>query len=406
MDYNTVQPMDRKMMREMNQNMLLNLIRRHAPISRTQLKKISGLSLATIVGITTVLIEQQLVVEVGVARSTGGRKAGLLEIYPEGGYVIGIDLREYQIVGVVLNLHGTIIYEETWPVALRDNAQQAIDIIAGGIEAFMLRSRVPRAKVIGLGCGVSGIVNARRGISIESWILNWHGVELGVPLRDHLGIPIFVDNAVNCLAWYEKLYGGGRTYRDFLLITLGRGLGLAAIMAGELFRGAQGQGAEFGHITFAVNGRRCECGNLGCLEAYVSDRGIFTTYHELCSSALEREVGEIGPDVSAIDYLFARTQKGDAQAYEALLLTGTYLGIGLSTLVNLFNPTCVIITNSVGYQVNPLLRSMRIAMEQHIFSRLGENLKLVIEDNCSLINWARGAGCLVLQDFFSALTAG
>src|SRR5438876_6571709 len=104
MDYNTVQPMGRKMMREMNQNMLLNLIRKHAPISRTQLKKISGLSLATIVGITTMLIEQQLVVEVGVARSTGGRKAGLLEIYPEGGYVIGIDLREYQIVGVVLNL--------------------------------------------------------------------------------------------------------------------------------------------------------------------------------------------------------------------------------------------------------------------------------------------------------------
>jgi N-acetylglucosamine repressor len=404
MDYNTVQPMDRKMMREMNQNMLLNLIRKHAPISRTQLKKISGLSLATIVGITTVLIEQQLVVEVGVARSTGGRKAGLLEIYPQGGYVIGIDLREYQIVGVVLNLHGTIIYEETWPVVLRDNAQQAVAVIAEEIEAFILRSQVPRAKVLGLGCGVSGIVNARRGISVESWILNWHGVELGAPLREHLGIPIFVDNAVNCLACYEKLYGGGRTYHDFLLITLGRGLGLAAIMGGELFRGAQGQGAEFGHITFDVNGRVCECGNLGCLEAYVSDRGIFMTYRELCSSAQEREAREIGPDVSAIDYLFARIQKGDAQAREALLLTGTYLGIGLSTLVNLFNPTCVIITNGVGYQVDPLLRSMHIAMEQHVFSRLGENLKLIIDDNCSLINWARGAGCLVLQDFFSALT--
>ncbi|MBV9257741.1 MAG: ROK family protein [Ktedonobacteraceae bacterium] len=404
MDYNTAQPMDRRMMREMNQNMLLNLIRTHAPISRTQLKRMSGLSLATIIGITTVLIEQQLVVEVGVARSTGGRKAGLLEIYPEGGYVIGIDLREYQIVGTVLNLHGNIIYEEAWPMVLRNNAEQAVDIIAEGVKAFILRSQVPRNKILGLGCGISGIVDVRKGISIESWVLNWHGVELGEPLRKHLGIPIFVDNAVNCLACYEKLYGTGRSYADFLLITLGRGLGMAAVMKGDLFRGAQGQGAEFGHITFDVNGRLCECGNRGCLEAYVADSGVFTTYSELSSSSREIEVGAMSTEVSAIDYLFARAQQGDTHAHEALVLTGTHLGIGLSTLVNLFNPTCVIITNGIGYQVDPLLTSMRVAMEQHIFSQLGENLKLIIEDNCSLINWARGAGCLVLQDFFSSPT--
>jgi N-acetylglucosamine repressor len=402
MDYNTIQPMDRKMMREMNQNMLLNLIRTHAPISRTQLKKISGLSLATIVGITTVLIERQLVVEVGVARSTGGRKAGLLEIYPEGGYVIGIDLREHQIVGVVLNLNGNIIYEEAWPVVLRNNAELAVTIITESVEAFMLRSQVPRNKVLGLGCGVSGIVNTQKGISVESWILNWHCVELGEPLREHLGIPIFMDNAVNCLACYEKLYGSGRTYHDFLLITVGRGLGMAAVMKGVLFRGAHGQGAEFGHIPFDVNGRLCECGNRGCLEAYVSDHGIFATYSELSSSAFELKPAEIGLDVSAIDYLFKRIHEGDTYAHEALILTGTYLGIGVSALVNLFNPTCVIITNGVGYQVNPLLKSMSVAMERHIFSRLGENLKLVIEDNCSITNWARGAGSLVLQDFFSS----
>jgi predicted NBD/HSP70 family sugar kinase len=178
----------------------------------------------------------------------------------------------------------------------------------------------------------------------------------------------------------------------------------AKVMKGDLFRGARGQGAEFGHIPFDVNGRLCECGNRGCLEAYVSDHGIFNTYSELSSSALELETEEVGSDVSAIDTLFKRIQEGDIYAREALILTGTYLGIGLSTLVNLFNPTCIIITNGVGYQVNPLLKSMSVAMGQHTFSRLGENLKLIIEDNCSLMNWARGAGCLVLQDFFSSPT--
>src|SRR5438046_2222703 len=116
-----LQPMDRRMMREMNQKMLLNLIREHAPVSRTQLKKLSGLSLGTIVGITTALIEQQLVIETGMAESTGGRKAGLLEIYPEGGYVLGIDVREHEIMGALLNFHGNIVYAASWPVELRNN---------------------------------------------------------------------------------------------------------------------------------------------------------------------------------------------------------------------------------------------------------------------------------------------
>jgi N-acetylglucosamine repressor len=399
MDY-TAQPMGRKMMREMNQNMLLNLIRAHAPISRTQLKKISGLSLATIVGMTTVLIEQQLVVEVGVARSTGGRKAGLLEIYPRGGYVIGIDLRDYQIVGAVLDLHGRIIYEEVRQVVLRDNAASAVDLIVESVEALITHSHVPRDKMLGLGCGVSGVVNAREGISLESWILNWHCVELRNPLRERLGMPVFVDNAVNCLACYEKSYGNGRNYHDFLLITLGRGLGMAVVIRDALYRGAKGQGCEFGHITFDMNGRLCECGKRGCLEAYISDRGIFRTYNELSSSSIEMET--IGSGISAIDYLLTRIQEGDVYAQETVALTGEYLGVGMATLVNLFNPTCIIITNGVGHHVDPLVASMGTLMKQHIFSVLGDNLRLIVEDNNTLINWARGAGCLVLQDFFSS----
>jgi N-acetylglucosamine repressor len=399
MDY-TVQPMGRKMMREMNQNMLLNLIRAHAPISRTQLKKISGLSLATIVGMTTSLIEQQLVVEVGVARSTGGRKAGLLEIYPHGGYVIGIDLRDYQIVGAVLNLHGRVIYEEIRSVVLRDNAASAVDLIVESVEALIIHSRVPREKMLGLGCGVSGVVDTQEGISLESWILNWHCVELGRPLKERLGMPVFVDNAVNCLACYEKSYGNGRTYHDFLLVTLGRGLGMAAVIKDTLYRGAQGRGCEFGHITFDMNGRRCECGKRGCLEAYISDHGIFRTYHELASSPLEIKTPDSG--MSAIDYLLTRIQEGDSYARETVALTGTYLGVGMATLVNLFNPTCIIVTNGVGHHVGPLVESMDALMKQHIFSVLGNNLRLIVEDNTTLINWARGAGCLVLQDFFSS----
>ncbi|MBO0782412.1 MAG: ROK family protein [Ktedonobacteraceae bacterium] len=395
-----MQPMDRRLMREINQNMLLNLIRAYAPISRTELKKLSGLSLGTIVGITAALIEQQLVREVGVAESTGGRKAGLLEIAPGGGYVIGIDLREQLIAGTVLNLHGIVVYEDTWPAPLRNNATQAIGLIAAGVEQFIERSRVAREKVIGLGCGISGPVNVQEGVSVDSWILDWHNVELGKPLAEALDMPVFVDNAVNCLASYEKLYGHGRRFHDFLLVTLGRGLGMAVVIRDDLFRGAQGLGAEFGHIPFEVDGRLCECGNRGCLEAYIADHGIVTTYHELCADPVVVKAGEA--NIADINELYRRAKEGGRCAARAFELTGERLGTGLATLVNLFNPQCIILNGGEEHRIDLLLEPMHAALEKRIFSQLGRDLSMIVEQETTPINWARGAGCLVLRDFFSS----
>lgn len=396
----SLQPMDRNMMRVMNQNMLLNLIRTYGPVSRTQLKKLSGLSLGTIVGLTAALIQQQLVIEVGTAESTGGRKAELLEIYPEGGYVIGIDLREHEIVGAVLNLHGQVVYSESWPAQLRDNAAEAVALIAIGVEAFIAHASIPRKKILGLGCGVSGPVNAQTGTSIDSWILNWHNVELSNPLSQRLNMPVFVENAVNCFASYEHLYGNGQKYHNFLLVTLGRGLGLALVIRNDLYRGAQGMGAEFGHIPFDIKGRQCECGNQGCLEAYVSNHGIVTTYHELL--AIPDPVNASDIHNSTINNLFAQAQQGDPLILKAFELTGHYLGIGLATLINLFNPECVIINDDQGSWLDFLMLSAQKTMRQHIFSKLGDDVELITEHNATLTNWARGAGCLVLRDFFSS----
>lgn len=400
----SLQPMDRNMMRVMNQNMLLNLIRTYGPVSRTQLKKLSGLSLGTIVGLTATLIQQQFVTEVGMAESTGGRKAELLEIYPAGGYVIGIDLREHEIIGAVLNLHGQVVYSEFWPAQLRDNPSEAVALLAIGIEAFIAHSQIPRGKFLGLGCGVPGPVNAQTGTSIDSWILNWHDVELSNPLSQQLNMPVFVENAVNCFASYENLYGNGHNYQNFLLITLGRGLGFAMVIHNDLYRGAQGVGAEFGHIPFDTQGRYCECGNQGCLEAYISHHGIFNTYRELCSAPANIKAGYI--DGVMINELFAQAQQGDLQALKTFELTGNYLGIGLATLTNLFNPECIIVNSDEGQWLDLLMESARSTMKQHIFSKLGNNLEIIIERNTTELNWARGAGCLVLRDFFSSLMKG
>ena len=398
-----VQPMDRKMMQQINQNTLLNLIRTHAPVSRTALKNLSGLSQGTIVGITASLIEQQLVIETGTAQSTGGRKAELLEIYPDGRYVIGLDLREYEIIAVLMNLHGDVIFTRSWPVLLRHNASQAISLIVEGVQAFIDQAPVQREKIIGLGCGVPGPIDTELGQSIDSWMLGWHNVELTKPLSQDLQLPVFVDNTVNCRACYEKLYGSGQDYNNFLLITLGRGLGLATVIGNKLFRGARGIGAEFGHIPFESPGRLCECGNYGCLEAYIANHGILKTYHDLLAKHGYTDLQTTIKDIT-VEKVSTLALEGDVIAHETLALTGTYLGQGLATLINLFNPECLIICSDGAYDMNLLTPAMYKTMKQHVFSQLDKNMDLLITQDSTAQHWAQGAGSLVLQNFFSVTT--
>ncbi|GHO86142.1 ROK family protein [Dictyobacter formicarum] len=397
--YRQVPPVDRKMMQKINQNTLLNLIRVHAPISRTELRRLSGLSQGTIFGMTASLIEQQLIVETGETQSTGGRKAELLEIYPEGGYVLGLEIREYELVIVLLNLHGNIVAIEHYEAQFRSNAAYAVDWITGSVDAFITRTQVPREKLLGIGCGISGCVNTQLGEVVDSWILDWHNVTVGPPLQEHFGIPVFVDNSVNCLICYERLFRSGQMYHNFLLVTFGRGLGMAAIIRDSPFRGSQGLGAEFGHIPFNANGRFCECGNQGCLEAYVSDHGILRTYAEIVAAGPSHSDTA---SVSEVDQLVELALQGNEDALQAFALTGTYLGNGLACLINLFNPECLIICNEGEHLLSLLSPSMETALKQHTFSQLGKDLQLICEKNTTIESWARGAGCLVLQDFFAS----
>jgi N-acetylglucosamine repressor len=394
---NKVTPIDRSLMRGMNQSTLLNLIRLNAPISRTQLVALSGLSTGTVVNITSELLKHQFVIEQGVADSSIGRKAGLLELHPEGNYVLGLSLVEDdEIVVVLLNLLGEIVSSACWHVPLRDHAESAVQIIAEKVEVFLRDCALSRKKILGLGCGLPGNVNVQTGKSIDNWIHNWHNLAISTPLSRALRMPIYVDNVVNCLGSYEKLFGRGKQYRDFLVITLGRGVGMAMIINGDLYRGARGSGGEFGHIPSVPGGRYCECGNQGCLEAYVADHGLLRTYHELCQA--HPNDPQLVANLS-LSEIHTAAQEGNEMLRAVFHEAGQLLGTGLATMVNIFNPECIILTGVNVHPKNLLFVSMHEALQEHFFSQLGEGLPLVIEPVTNN-RWAQGAGALVLRHFF------
>ena len=394
------QPADRFLIRSINQSTLLNLIRTNAPISRPQLSALSGLSPVTVMKITNSLLDRRLILEKEYAESTGGRRAGLLEIHPEGGFVIGLIPQPDSLTAVLLNLNSELVFSRQWNVTLRDNYPQAIEIITQCVEEVLAESGIAREKIIGVGFGMSGLINAERGYCIDSWVLNWKNVEVSRPLEERLGIPVFVDNDVNCLAMYEKLFDQGQPYQHFLVVAIGRGVGLGIIINGDLYRGAFGGAGEFGHTVVTTEGRHCDCGNNGCLETYVSERGIVKNYQEYVQAStysLEKRIQE-----PAAFEIVERARSGDEAAMAAMQRAGFLLGVSLANLVNIFNPECVVLSSpDINIWAGDLLlSSMHQALGQHLFSQMGKDLRFFTVEQPGYESWARGAGSLVLRHFF------
>ena len=394
---------DRFLIRNINQSILLNLIRANAPISRPQLATLSGLSQVTIIKITNNLIDRHLIVEKEYAESTGGRRAGLLEIHPEGGYAIGLIPQRSSLIAVILNLNSDLVYSQQWTITLRDNFPQAIGLIAQCVEELLRESEIPREKVIGVGIGMGGLMDAERGYCMNSWIMNWQNVEISRPLQDLLGIPVYLDNDVNCLTIYEKLFGQGQPYHHFLVVAIGHNVGLGIVINGDLYRGAFGGAGEFGHTTVMTEGRLCECGNHGCLEAYVSDPGISKNYLEYVQTTTYSLAKGIQEPTAFELVEYARN--GDEAAIAAFQRAGILLGVSLANLVNIFNPECIILsgpnTDASMLAGDLLLEPMHRAFKQHLFSQIGKNLDVKVE-RLGFESWARGAGSLVLRHFFAS----
>ena len=401
-------PADRNLIRAINQNSLLNLIRLNAPISRPQLAELSGLSLATVIGLTGELIERNFVLESGPAESTGGRKATLLDLHPEGGFALGLIVRGFESIGVVVNLRGDVVFSLHRDSSLKHQSAQAVEQIVEMTNDLLSQSGVDKDLVIGLGCALSGYIDAKSGICVDSWNLDWHNVELAEPLSQRLGLPVVIDNDVSCITTYEKLFGWGSSYENFFTVVLGRGVGVGLVLNGVVYRGATGGAGEFGHMVAVPGGRRCECGKRGCLEEYISFRGIIANYRErnykenipfnmTLNSASDQAVRS---EERMVHELLERASEGDELATQAFQRSGELMGIALANLVNVLNPECIVLTGEGAFVEQAMFQSMEAVLRQNLFSQLGKDLRLLVEPLVGYESWARGAAALVLHRFF------
>jgi predicted NBD/HSP70 family sugar kinase len=318
---------DQALVKKINISIVLDTIRRHGPLSRIKVSELTGLNKATISNLVLELLDNHLVEEIGPGKSSGGRKPTMLIFHRTAGHAIGIELSVTHLTGILTDLEDQIIAEYSIQLTQRD-FPFVLEEMNKAIHTLMLQAPSSPHGIVGIGVGVPGMVNGE-GTILFAPNLGWERIPLKTILEESFAIPVTIDNEANAGAEGELHYGAGIDIRHLIYISAGMGIGSGIIIDGELYKGARGYAGETGHMTIEANGRKCSCGNRGCWELYASE----ITYADQSRHLPAHSTSDLIP------YALQQNQE-ILNLYSEI---GRYLGIGITNIVNSFNPELIII---------------------------------------------------------------
>ncbi|HEY0932392.1 MAG TPA: ROK family transcriptional regulator [Trebonia sp.] len=328
------------------------------PRSRHELGAATGLSAASVTNVVRELIDEGIVIETGLAESDGGRPRALLGMNPEYGYVIGVDIGETRTRVELFDLTMAERARAEYPLerTAEHDIHVVVEQIVAGLDAVIADSGVDPGAILGVGIGVPGIIEREPEVLVHGQTYGWDAIPLWRLLRARTGLPLRFDNGANAMGQAESWFGAGRGAGHAAVILVGSGVGASLISGGATYQGATSSATEFGHITVVVGGRKCRCGATGCLEAYAGAEAILERYgRPMAADDQEAALAEL--------IAVADTAPLAAAVLEE---TAQYLGAGIGTLINLFNPERVVLGGWAGLLLGrQLLPEIREAARQH-----------------------------------------
>jgi N-acetylglucosamine repressor len=356
--------------KEHNRILVLKTIFDHESISRADIARATSLTRTTVTEIVAALLEEKLVVEIGVGESQGGKSPILLKLAEDSRYLLSLDLSHSEFRGAVINLRGEILATASEPVSER-GGEEALNLVYQILDRLVEAGYQP---LVGIGVGTPGLVNGAEGLVIKAVNLEWENLPLARLLENRYGLPVYVLNDSQAAAMGEYHYGHGHLAEsNLVVINVRHGLGAGIIIQGQLFQGDGGGAGEIGHVVVQEGGSPCRCGNSGCLETVASVQAIL------------QKVKQLGPDhphlpknpeeinLEAIQQAF---YAGDPQVQQIVFEAGRYTGIAIAALVGVLNIQNILLSGDMTCFGEPWLKSVQDAMSQHALSRLAKESEL------------------------------
>jgi len=390
----------RNLMRAINRSKILEAIRTIGMISRIDIARTTGLSQALVTGLSADLIKEGLIIEKQSGEYEGGRRPMLLALNPEGAFVVGVNLSIAELSVVIVNFEGTVVASYAQSLAPIHHSVSEIAVsVVGAIQACIWEANFAKEQISGVGIGIPGLVDPDSGNIRFLPNYGWENVNLKELVQTKLNHPCYIDNSSNTLALAEQWFGEGKGVDNFLVVTIENGVGLGAVINGRIYRGEEGIAGEFGHITINPDGPECRCGKKGCVEAYA---GIIAIMRDARQAAIDGQWDCENPGRFTYEDVVRAAQNGTDVLRQLFVCAGRMLGVGISHLITLFNPTKIIITGQ-GVRARELIFDvMYSTLDNYLSAKFGRRTTQIIVQQWTEQDWARGAGALVLQELYKS----
>ena len=364
--------------KNLNKHAVIDLIR-FTPngISRVELARQLNLTRAAITSIINELQKIGMVNEVESNYPTG-RRPIVLEINPDRGFVVGIDLGATHVTLLLANFAAHVVKELERPIDIDEGPQVVLDKVDKYIHDLLKDTGLALEDLKAICLGVPGPVVLKEGMVSEPPIMpGWDKFPIEAYVKALWKIPVIVGNDAELGAIGEWAYGAGRGEKNLAYIKVGKGIGAGLLLDGQIYHGATGSAGEIGHITIEENGPLCSCGNRGCLEAMAGGNAVANRAIEMVHKGQRTELSAIVPpeSIQSRDVISAACS-GDLISQQILTEAGAHLGTAIAGLVNLFNPSMVIIGGGVSQIGDLLLEPIRRTVQKRSLKMASRRLRI------------------------------
>ena len=268
---------------------------------------------------------------------------------------IGIDIGGTDTKIGLVDVHNKLLDSVCIPTKAERPADEVIRTVAETALSILDKNGIAMEQCVGVGIGVPGTVDRKKGIVRYSNNIRWEDVPLVKEMSTYLPIPVEIANDADCAALGETIAGAGKECRDVVMITLGTGVGGGVVLDGEIYEGRGIGGSELGHMVIVENGEPCTCGRRGCLEAYAS------------ATALKREAKRASKKELIPSEIFALAKQGDPAMKKVVEIYIRRLGLGIVNIVNIFRPQLVLLGGGISGQGESLLVPLRRILREECF---------------------------------------
>jgi predicted NBD/HSP70 family sugar kinase len=374
-----------KLIKDINRQISLNLILNKGPISGAELAKRTKMRPSTISGILKALFGMGLIEEVGTGKSTsqGGRKPILWKINAKGGYAIGMEVIQKRIITILMDLECHIVTRDTQKTEIFNDETQLVEKIDESVKRTLSKNQIDPKKVIGVGLGITGLVDTNKGEVLLSSVLKKRNIPLRRMLDEKMGMDVIIENDVNAAAFGENWIGLGKAAKHFIYIEVNEeieAIGCGIVINGQVYRGASMCAGELGLMLPSI------------ATLYRKDSQMVkdSVLHDMIGGDMEK---------ITIETLLKAVKQKDKLALQMLEDLGEILGEETVRMVSLLNPEMVILGGDIADASDYILNPIRNAIRRKALDAVADVVK-VETSSFGLYSVAVGAASLILQQVY------